>query len=122
MMPKFIPYLEAPRMQMIAVESEEFTERLWQAYLKRVSGVAWPDEHHGAFKEAVTEVTQGIQRPRLVLDAQRDFIDRAVSRFHWVELPVPPGVPSLTTSTAAKEQNPCLACRAVKLPICICVC
>lgn len=100
---------------------DEFAELLLQSFLDRISVQGWTREHYFAFKEAAAVVIRGMQRPRLVFDAERDFLDRAISRFRWVELLGPTGLSSLTTSTAAKQQNPCITCGEAKLPICTCV-
>lgn len=121
-MPDFIPRLEAPCMQLTATEFHEFTELLLQSFSRRALVLGLMDEQYYVIREAVTEVMWGFQQPRLVLDAQRDLLDRGISRLHWFEFPVPPGVLSPTRLlTAAKQENPCITCRAGKLPICTCI-
>ncbi len=121
MIPKCIPHLEAPRVQLIPEELNKFTEHLLDFCLSRIPGLGQRQEDYTVVRKAVTEAIDGIQRPRLVLDAQRDMIDRTVSRFHWVHLFDTTVVPSLTPSTAANQENPCIECRADELPFCICV-
>ena len=120
-MPKSIIYLEALRVQITATEVDEFVELLLQSFLDRIPVQGWTREHYFAFKEAAAVMIRGMQRPRLVLDAEQDFLDQAISHFRWVELPGPTGISSLTTLTAAKQQNPCITCEETKLPICTCV-
>lgn len=114
-------YLETLHVHITATEVDKVTELLLQSFVDRVPVPGWTREHYLEFKEAAAVVIRGMQRPRLVVDAERDFIDWAISRFRWFELPGPTGVSSLTTSTAAKEQNPCITCEDAKFPICTCV-
>lgn len=64
-------------------EVDEFAELLLQSFLHRIPFHGWTTEHYFAFKEAVAVVIRGMQRPRLVFDAERDFLDWAISRFRW---------------------------------------
>lgn len=108
-------------MQIPATEVDSFVEQLSRTFLDRIQVQGWTSQHHNAFKETAAEVIRGMQRPSLTFDAERDALDRAISRFCWVKLPGPTGVSSLTTSTAAEQQNPCTTCIRLKLPICTCV-
>jgi len=108
-------------VQLTATEFHEFTELLLQSFSRRALVLGLMEEQYYVIREAVTEVMWGFQQPRLVLDAQRDLLDRGISRLHWFEFPVPTGVSSLTTLTAARQENPCITCQAGKLPICTCI-
>ncbi len=122
MIPKYIPHLEAPRVQLRgAKELTDLTNHLLQLCLSRIPRLGQSPGDYTLFRESVTEAIGRIQRPRLVLDGQRDMIDRTVSRFHWVHIYGTNFAPSLTLSTAANQENPCINCQANQLPTCICV-
>ncbi len=118
MIPKCVQRLEAPRVQLVAEEFDAFTEDLLHSCSLRIPSLHHSQEDCDSFRKTVTEAIGRLQRPRLVFDERRDIIDWIAAHFQWVH-----GtnvIPSLTLSTVANQENPCIECRAGKFPFCVC--
>lgn len=118
MMPKCIPRLEAPRVQLVAGQVDTFAEQLRLLCSTRIPSLSQRQEDKDVFRKTVAEAIGLLQRPRLVLDGQQDIVDWTVSRLRWVR---GTDLPSLPLSTEVSKENPCISCQVNKFPFCVCV-